>query len=100
MLEDKGFDTGNAGKNGPYKELSTEITDSEPTEAERLQMKAERNGISLLTHDEILKVANRLPRIGSKDETKEWFQKQLDSEYDDLATEKQLDSILDRYDDL
>lgn len=97
ILENEGFDTGASRRVDPIESGETE---SEPTEAKRLQMKAERNGIDSISHDDMLRVANRLLKIDSQEEAHSWFKKMLGDRYERKATEEKFAAITKKFDDL
>lgn len=97
ILETTGHDVGESKKITP-KGNGKQTT--EPTRAETLQMQAERRGILSLTHEEQLKVANRLLRTGTEKEAHRWFKQQLGDKYNQQKTQKKFDAIVERYGDL
>jgi hypothetical protein len=101
-LRQFGYKVGSAGKNGPRRENSTNNREFRPTDAYRLQQRAEQDGVETLSHDERRDVANRLLRTCGWDGADEWFQEQYGEKYDQEETHRQLRSVLnkDEYDDL
>jgi hypothetical protein len=95
-----GYEVGSAGKNGPRREDNTTDRGFQPTEAHRLQQRAEEDDVESLSHDERLYVANRLLRIRGWDGADEWFREQYGGRYSQEITHKFLRSVVEKYDDL
>jgi len=97
-----GYEVGSAGKNGPKRENKTNNRDFRPTDAYRLQGRAEQDGVESLSHSERVTLANRLLRSRGWNGADEWFQEQYGERYDREVTHRHLRSVLnkDEYDDL
>jgi len=100
QLRSFGYEVGSAGKNGPRRETSTNDRDFQPTDAYRLQQRAEEDDVESLGHYERLDVANRLLRVRGWDGADEWFREQYGERYSREITHKFLRSVAEEYDDL
>ncbi|OYR83698.1 hypothetical protein DJ71_09890 [Halorubrum sp. E3] len=96
------YEVGSAGKNGPRRETSTNDRGYQPTDASRLQQRAEQDGVETLSHIERLNVANRLLRTREWDGADKWFREQYGERYSQEITHKFLRSITSKpeFDDL
>jgi len=99
-LRQFGYEVGSAGKNGPRRENSTNNREFRPTDAYRLQQRAEQDGVETLSHEERRDMGNRLLRTRGWNGAIEWFQEQYGERYDRKVTHEQLRSIANEYDDL
>ncbi|MDS0280550.1 hypothetical protein NDI86_00335 [Halomicroarcula sp. S3CR25-11] len=100
QLRSFGYEVGSAGKNGPRREASTNDQGFQPTDAYRLQQRAEEDDVESLGHYERLDVANRLLRVRGWDGADEWFREQYGERYSQEITHKFLRSVAEQYDDL
>ena len=98
VIRDCGFEPGSPNRVDPKEPVERES--GGPSEAAALQSQAERRGIDTLTHDQRLKVGNRLLRVRGRGGAVEWFKEQFGDEFDRELTIKFLKAISDKYDDL
>ncbi|MFD1598334.1 hypothetical protein [Halobellus rarus] len=101
VLKSLDYETGASGNHSTPK-IQTENSSGKPneTEAGKLQRQAENGNIEKLSHDERLRVANRLLRINGVNETRNWFKQQYGDEYDEELTNKFLRSLCQKYPNL
>ena len=106
-LESEGFDIGSAGAsqsttvsstlgstNSSYS-VAVSTSDNQVTEAARLQQLAEDDGIQYLDYYDLRRVAHRLLRIRSWDQTWNWFETQFGDQFDPDDTRKKLIQIIE-----
>ena len=100
FLTNQGYDVGSSDMNGGSNPSRSHSRSSPPSNAERLQRRAETDGIRTLSHPQHLIVGNRLLRIDGYDHTYNWFKHQYGPNFKPDETHRQLCNIMRRFSDL